>query len=228
MIFDSEKVQRIIGYSFKDERLLKTAFTHKSFHSKGEKQYNNERLEFLGDSLLGFIVADHLYKKCKGKDEGIMTKEKHSLVSTKPLAQAIKNLALNEYIIQGESLDYNAGTNDRLLENLFEALVAALYLDGGFEVAKNFVVKNLLQTQASTSENFNEDYKSSLQIYTQSKKLGIPTYETVAKTGPEHNPQFTIAVIVAGKTVAVGSGTNKSRASQDAARRAINKLIRQE
>lgn len=227
MIFDAEKIQSLIGYRFKDINLLKTAFTHKSYHGSDFKT-NNERLEFLGDSLLGFVIADYLYSKKKRVAEGVMTKEKQALVSTKPLASAVRTLKISEYIIQGQSLNYDASSNDRLLENLFEALVAAIYLDGGFSCAEKFIKDNLLSLNSNRLSNHNEDYKSALQIYTQSKKMGTPVYETVAKTGPEHNPQFTIAVLVGGKRVAVGNGPNKGCASQDAARRAVNKLIRQE
>ncbi len=114
-----------------------------------------------------------------------------------------------------------------MLENLFEALVAALYLDGGFEIAKKFIKDNLLSASVQ-SLNDGEDYKSQLQIYTQSTKLGVPIYELVEKTGPDHNPQFTISVCIDGKIIAVGTGRNKSVASQDAARNAIKKLFRQE
>ena len=224
MSFDAEKIQQIINYRFKNVKLLKVAFTHKSYH--GENCWeNNERLEFLGDSLLGFIVAEYLYKQKRMKNEGKMTQTKQRYVSTYPLSVAIKSMGLQNFIIQGESMNNTAASNDRLLENLFEALLAAIYLDGGFEEAKKFVDGNLLNEAQSKSEN-TEDYKSQLQVYTQAKKMGTPTYELVDKTGPEHNPLFTIAVSVAGKVVAVGSGGNKSVASQDAARRAIKKLFR--
>ncbi len=226
MSFDCEKVQEILNYSFKNTQLLKTAFTHKSYHGN-ESTKNNERLEFLGDSLLGFIVADYLYRNNKIGNEGKMTQIKQQYVSTKPLSNVIRRLGLHEFIIQGESLKRLASSNDRLLENLFEALVAALYLDGGFEVAKKFIKDNLLSESVQSLNDW-DDYKSQLQVYTQSKKLGVPIYELVEKTGPDHNPQFTISVCVNGKIIAVGTGGNKSVASQDAARNALKKLFRQE
>lgn len=226
MIFDSQKIQQLIGYTFKNETLLRTAFTHKSYHGNDFK-INNERLEFLGDSILGFVVSDYLYHLKSKKNEGTMTQLKQTYVSTKPLAKAIRNLGVSEYLICGQSINYEASTNDRFLENLFEALVGAIYLDGGFDQAQIFIKNNLLDNRIS-SKNADEicDYKSKLQIYTQSKKMGAPVYETIAKTGPEHNPQFTVAVLIAGKKVAVGNGTNKAMASQEAACRAIKKIIR--
>ena len=132
-------------------------------------------------------------------------------------------MAIGEYVIQGESLNYSASKNDRILENLFEALVAAIYLDGGLEPSKAFIKNNLLNSFNIQSSK-TDDYKSELQIYTQSLKLGVPSYEVVTKTGTDHNPQFTISVSIAGKTVAVGTGGSKAAASRDAARRALKKL----
>lgn len=226
MNFDSNSIEKIIDYSFKNKLLLQSAFTHKSFH--GSNVSNNERLEFLGDSILGYVVTEYLYKQGKKITEGQMTSLKQRYVSTKPLANAIRLLGLQDYIIQGESLNYSAGLNDRLLENLFEAIVAALYLDGGLECAVAFIHQNLLNGNKYNENKIQGDYKSSLQIYTQSKKMGTPSYEMMSKSGPEHDPVFTMAVLVGGKTLAVGNGGNKSVASQDAARRALNKLIRQE
>lgn len=222
-MIDVQLIEQKIGYCFKNKDLLLAAFTHKSYHGNKSRK-NNERLEFLGDSVLGFVVADYFFRRKKGVSEGDMTQQKQSVVSTKPLASAVRRLGIDEHVIQGESLNYSASKNDRLLENLFEALVAAIYLDGGLEESRTFIVNNLL-TEINLDEGKNEDYKSSLQIYTQSQKLGVPTYEVVAKTGADHNPQFTISVSIAGKTVAVGTGGNKATASQDAARRALKKIL---
>lgn len=222
-MIEVELIERKINYCFKNKDLLLAAFTHKSYHGNKSRK-NNERLEFLGDSVLGFIVADYFFRKKKGVSEGDMTQQKQAVVSTKPLAAAVRRIGIDEYVIQGESLNYSASKNDRLLENLFEAVVAAIYLDGGLDEAKAFITKFLLN-EINVKESKNEDYKSALQIYTQSHKLGVPAYEVVTKTGADHNPQFTIAVSIAGKTVAVGTGGNKATASQDAARRALKKIL---
>lgn len=221
-MIDLVAIESKIGYTFKNKDLLIVAFTHKSYHAKNHN-VNNERLEFLGDSILGFVVAEFLFSSKKRISEGDMTQLKQSIVSTKPLANAVRGMAIGEYVIQGESLNYSASKNDRILENLFEALVAAIYLDGGLEPSKAFIKNNLLNSFNIQSSK-TEDYKSELQIYTQSLKLGVPSYEVVTKTGTDHNPQFTISVSIAGKTVAVGTGGSKAAASRDAARRALKKL----
>ncbi|MBR3865007.1 MAG: ribonuclease III [Clostridia bacterium] len=226
-MFELEKIQLKLGYKFNKSKLLLTAFTHKSYRGELSKE-NNERLEFLGDSVLGFVISDYLYHLGRGKrDEGKMTVQKQGLVSTKPLAQAMRNLDLHDNLLLGDGMAFGGTQDDRLLENLYEAIIGALYLDGGIEVAKNFIKNSLIITKGEKRVSV-DDYKSNLQIYTQSKKLGIPVYELVAKTGPDHSPQFTIAVVIGGKKIAVGNGSSKASASKEAARRALKKISRQE
>ncbi len=226
-MFELEKIQSKLGYKFTKSKLLITAFTHKSYRGELSKE-NNERLEFLGDSILGFVISDYLYHLGRGKrDEGKMTIQKQGLVSTKPLAQAMRNLDLHEYLLLGDGMTFGGTQDDRLLENLYEAIIGALYLDGGIEVAKNFIKNSLINTKREKRVSV-DDYKSNLQIYTQSKKIGTPVYELVAKTGPDHSPQFTIAVVIGGKKIAVGNGSSKALASKEAARRALKKISRQE
>lgn len=227
MSYDADKIQEIIGYKFSDKKLLERAFIHKSYHGNLNNG-NNERLEFLGDSVLGFVIADFIYRNLKKSDEGKMTKLKQLYVSTKPLAEAIKRLGLQKYLICGKSLNYDVSQNNGLLENLFEAIVASIYLDGGIENARDFITSSLINVVSSQETEKRDDYKSELQIYTQSKKLGVPTYETLSKTGPEHQPQFSVGVFVAGRQIAIGIGKNTSIASQDAAKRALKILTRQE
>lgn len=226
-MFELEKIQLKLGYKFNKSKLLLTAFTHKSYRGELSKE-NNERLEFLGDSVLGFVISDYLYHLGRGKrDDGKMTVQKQGLVSTKPLAQAMRNLDLHDNLLLGDGMAFGGTQDDRLLENLYEAIIGALYLDGGIEVAKNFIKNSLIITKGEKRVSV-DDYKSNLQIYTQSKKLGIPVYELVAKTGPDHSPQFTIAVVIGGKKIAVGNGSSKASASKEAARRALKKISRQE
>ena len=159
----------------------------------------------MGDSILGFVVSDYLYHLGRGKrDEGKMTIQKQGFVSTKPLAQAMRKLELHEFLLLGDGMAFGGVQDDRLLENLYEAIIGALYLDGGIEVAKTFITSSLINAKGEKRVSV-DDYKSNLQIYTQSKKLGTPVYELIAKTGPDHLPQFTIAVVIGGKKIAVGN-----------------------
>lgn len=220
MAFSFGQAELILGYKFKDVDLLQKAFTHASY-SNEHKTDSNERLEFLGDSVLGFIVADYLYSDKAELNEGEMTKEKQNIVSSCPLSEVIDELDLSRFLLVGESIDKNKLPKS-VLENLCESIIAAIYLDGGIEEARKFIFEKLLYRHKK-EENIS-NYKSALQEYAQSKKMGTPKYELVSRTGPDHNPQFTISVSVGGKIISVGSGKNKSEASQSAAKRAFKKI----
>lgn len=220
MTFSYGQVEVILGYKFKNADLLKKAFTHASYSNEHDVA-NNERLEFLGDSVLGFIVADYLYSDKAGLNEGEMTKEKQNIVSSCPLSDVIEELGLSRFLLVGESVDKNKLPKS-VLENLCESIIAAIYLDGGIEEAKRFVFEKLLSRHKKNEDV--SDCKSALQEYAQAKKMGTPKYELVSRTGPDHNPQFTISVSIGGKIISVGSGKNKSEASQSAARRALKKI----
>lgn len=224
MSFDTLEIEKILGYSFKDKDLLKAAFTHRTY-SNEHNCSDGERLEFLGDSLLGFVVADYLYGKFEQSDnEGMLTRYKQNLVSTLPLANAVKSAGLQNYLLVGDSINLNCAKADRIFENLFESLVAAIYLDGGEERAKEFIY-NFLLSKAQDVKTFKIiDYKSDLQVFTQSKKLGQPEYRTLSKKGLEHAPVFTVEVLLNGESIAIGKGGSKSDASKQAAKLALEKL----
>jgi len=215
---DFSEIERIIGYNFHKKELLKTAFTHSSY-SNEHKAENNERLEFLGDSVLGVIVAEWLFYKEPELNAGKMTQEKQKLVSTKPLSEAICKAGLGRYLICGESMNKQAFPRS-VLENLCESLIGAIYLDGGFESAKRFIVNFVLGEQPDIKMKKTLDYKSELQVYSQKLKAGTPKYELVSKEGPDHDPLFTIAVEVSGLRT-TGSGKSKAEASQMAAEKAL-------
>ena len=227
MIPDFSEAEKIIGYKFGNIALLRNAFTHSSYKNEHRSDdvkltEDNERLEFLGDSVLGFIVAKRLYEKVPEKTAGDMTQEKQKLVSTIPLSTAMHNAGLGKYLLCGESV--NKGKLPRsVLENLCECIIAAIYLDGGLREAEKFAEKFVFDNNPTDEKKVVRDYKSELQIYTQSIKAGTPCYILVSKTGPDHDPTFTISVEVAGVRTA-GSGKNKSEASQMAACRALKKI----
>jgi len=217
---DLSDVEKIIGYSFANKELLKVAFTHSSY-SNEHRSPNNERLEFLGDSVLGVVVAKYLFDKKPKMSAGEMTSEKQKLVSTVPLSDMIHKLGLGEYLICGESMQ-SCEKPRSVLENLCESVIGAIFLDGGINEAETFVKRFLLK-KPERSEKKVKDYKSELQIYSQSIKAGTPKYQLVSRTGPDHDPTFTMSVEVAGVRTA-GSGKSKAEASQKAAQRALKKI----
>lgn len=236
MIFVMYECEERIGYSFKDKTLLRTCFTHSSY-SHEHPCKNNELLEFFGDSILGFIVTEYLFNKYPTESEGVLTVYKQQIVSRKPLAQAIMKLGLNDYILYGEGEKKNTPEHhEAACENLFEALVAGIYLDGGEEEAKNFIKRTLLskfkpdkmsgpEGGVRTVPNEKpENYKGKLQEYVQKNKIGEALYKETGKTGPAHNPVFTVAVFVGGKCLGKGTGKKKTEAEQNAASVALSKL----
>lgn len=211
-----------IGYKFKNKSFLQTALTHKSC-SPDRKSY--DRLEFLGDSILGFIIAEHLYL-ASGKNEGALTGEKQRLVSTEPLADASRRICADKYIAITAELYKNkvfaSGAPNSLCEDVYEALVAAIYLDGGIEESKLFIERTLLINEKEALKTRN--VIAILQEYAQARKLGTPVYELVSEDGPPHAPIFTMAVTIGGKQIATGSGTTKKLADKQAAENALKKI----
>ena len=221
MLREPEKIEELIGYRFKSRDYLETAFTHSSY-SNEHKAENNERLEFLGDSVLGLVVSDFLFSRTPTLAAGRMTSEKQKLVSTVPLSGVIKRLGLGAYLLCGKSLN-PASLPDSILENLCESVIGAIYLDGGLSAAESFVRKFVLCDDSLSRSGGLKDYKSELQIYSPKLKTGLPKYELVSKTGPDHAPCFTVSVKVAGiKTE--GSGKCEQKAEQQAAENALKIL----
>ncbi len=226
--FNYTNCESILGYVFNNKTLLETAFTHASYTNEHKDSTNNERLEFLGDSILGFIVAEYFYKNNDSK-EGELTRLKQSLVSKEPLSFAIDKLGLFEFLIVGESVDKeNLTTKKTLSENLFEAIVGAIYLDGGIDFAKDFVYDNLISSEV-LSKKFviRTDYKSKLQEFCDKRKLGKVEYVLMEKLGPDHNPSFSVCVIIKGASIAKGTAGSKKQAEQESAKNALDILQRE-
>ncbi len=220
MIFYLDEVQQKIAYKFNDPELLRQCFTHKSAVDEKKGEINNERLEYLGDSVLGFIIADYLYKS-GFYSEGSMTAKKQSLVSSKPLAEAVKKLGVDAYLLKADSMV----VSDKIRENLYESIVAGLYLDGGIEVAKKFITQTLLVGKEKVLKQEKIiDYKSLLNEYCFKKRLGQVKYSLVKKRGKDHNPEFEMAVIIGDVVIATGVGSSKKNAEQKSAEKAYNAL----
>ena len=228
-----------LGYSFKDKELLRRCFTHSSYSNEHGNGKNNERLEFFGDSILGFLAAEYLTEKFPTADEGKLTAYKQQLVSKQPLAAAIKRGGLDEYMLYGEGEKKNVLNHEAARENLFEAIVAGIYVDGGIENAKKFVKKFLFsKTRLSENPVLKEekkaespkvtDYKSLLQIFVQKRKIGDIVYKEKSVSGPAHSPTFEMEVSVGGKVMGGGKGKTKSEASKAAAEVAYGKFTANE
>ncbi|MGI6745398.1 MAG: ribonuclease III [Acutalibacteraceae bacterium] len=215
--------QKKIGYKFKNEGLLETALTHSSYANENKLSYNNERLEFLGDSVLGFITADYLYNSFGKVREGELTKIKAFLVCESSLFGFAKEIGLGEYILLGRGEEQTGGSErPSVVSDAFEAVIAAVFLDGGIKVARSFVLGFLVP--AIEKRDVDEDYKTMLQELIQKERGNSVRYELIAETGPDHDKVFTAAVILNGKVVGEGSGKSKKEAQQSAAKAALELL----
>ena len=209
--------------------LLNLAFTHRSYANEtSEMVDNNERLEFLGDSVLGMCVADWLFRNLPAKAEGDFSKIKSVVVSEDSLAMIARKLHVDKYLLIGKG-EENTGGRDKkaLLADCMEALFAACYLDSGFEAAKSFVMRYLeQQIRAVLDDDYHRDYQTSLQEYMQKRWRKVPSYTLVKKTGPEHDYTFFVEVDVNGKVFGPASGVNKKQAEQMAAKLAYDQLVK--
>lgn len=217
------KLQKILNYSFKDEKLLIEALTHKSVKA----YYNNERLEFLGDAVLDLIVGEYLYKKNNGQNnEGNLSKLRAALVNEESFANIAKLINLGEFLYLSVSEENNGGRNKpSLISNALEAVMGAIYLENGLkEVEKIFI--NLLEQKYKNFDlqSLVKDYKTTLQELTQAYFGQIPEYKLISSTGPDHKKEFEMAVFLNGKELAKSRGNNKKEAEQKAAKIAIEVL----
>lgn len=213
---DLTEIQKRIGYRFSDLSLLETAFTHSSYANEHGCK-DNERLEFLGDSILNFIVARELYSS--GKNAGAMTEARKQIVSREPLALAVENSGLFEYLKMGVGAKKEVGLSVKFKSNLFESVIGAIYVDSGsIEECERFIDSHL---KAYTLRH--RDYKSELQEYIQSKKLGGINYATEQKSDSK-KPEFVSCVSVGDKAVGQGFGFSKKEAEKNAAKKALEFL----
>ena len=215
------KFQKIIGYSFNNLEILLTALTHKSYASQIGQNSCNERMEFLGDSVLSAIVAETLYLRYHRDTEGKLSQLKAQIISAPNLSVWAQKINLGDYIFLGKSDDTRESRErESLLCDVFEAVVGAVYLDGGFENARNFVLKFLDFKQ----EIVITDYKSKLQEIAQRLYKKIPDYRIIKEFGPGHNKKFEAAVFVNSELLGNGVGSSKKEAHQVAARKALKNV----
>jgi ribonuclease-3 len=228
---DLGAVEERIGHAFDDRALLLTALTHRSWaHEAGEEAQDNESLEFLGDAILAFLVADLLYRSFPGLDEGRLSKHKAVLEKSATLAEVARELGLGAFLRLGRGERLGGGArNDKILANAFEAVLAAVYLDGGLDAARRFVGLALgPRVGELDAENPINDYKSVLQETAQGLGLGTPRYEVVGESGPDHDKRFRVQALVGDRALGEGEGFTKRGAQQVAARCALRRLLSSE
>ena len=224
-----EMLEATIGYRFRDRGLLEHAMTHTSRANEDVSGgvRDNESLEFLGDAVLGFVVADLLFNEFPDRDEGQKSKIKAALVSTVTLARMAERLNLGEHLLLGRGEEKTGGRRKQaLLADGYEALIAAIYLDGGIEHARAFVAREFAAQLADAHDAAvaGRDYKSALQELVQSRNAPLPEYRLVGTVGPDHRKLFQVEVVVSGEPLAEATGASKKEAEQEAARLALEHL----
>ncbi len=214
-----------IGYKFKNKKLLEIALTHISLANEKEI-ISNQRLEFLGDSILSFVVAEYIYNEFKDLDEGMLTMVRAEAVCEKSLAAAAKRLCLGDMVKFGRSEISVGKDKPSILCDTFEAVIGAIYLDGGIECAKKWIMDNLRpEIERATEADFT-NYKSEIQSFYQKrdKNRDVVTYSLIKREGPDHEPKFTVSAEYQGKVIGTGSGKNRKTAEQNAAKNALLKV----
>lgn len=210
-------------YKFNDKSLFKLATTHISYANDCHIE-SNQRLEFLGDSVLSFIVANYIYKKYKGVDEGVLTEIRANAVCEKTLAIAARNLGLGDDLVFGRSERMSGGKDkESVLADTYEAVLAAIFLDSDIEHARSFVMDTIGSMIGDTSYVELENYKSEIQNYYQKRDRNreVVTYRLIEKTGPDHNPLFKVEAVYEGVVIGTGTGKNRKSAEQEAAKHAL-------
>ncbi len=215
-----ERCQDAIGYRFKDPSLLEAALTHASIASN--RLQSNERLEFLGDAVLGMVVCEYLFQKFSDHLEGELTKIKSAVVSGSTCARISKDLRLDQCLFLGNGISTRAKLPTSVLAAVLEALIAAMVLDAGFELTREFILRQVIPhiDKAAASEH-QQNFKSQLQQYAQKELSATPVYEALDEKGPDHSKCFEVAVRISGQRYLPAWGTSKKEAEQKAAHNAL-------
>ena len=219
---DYSKLEKCLGYQFKDKNLIIEALTHKSY----KKPYNNERLEFLGDAVLNLIVGEYLFKKFPKSNEGDLSKIRASLVNETGFTKLANEIKLGEYIFISNAEERNKGrTKASILSDAFEAIMGAIYLESGLEILKPIILKILEDSYDKINlDVLFSDYKTALQEITQAKFGSIPEYKIEGSYGPDHKKEFEVSIWIDGQTYGTAKGKSKKLAQQAVAKIAIDIL----
>ena len=221
------KLEQGLGYTFRNKALLENALTHSSYANENRERHlpDNERLEFLGDSILGFVVAEYLYRNFPDKPEGELTRIRADLVCERNLAEAAAAIELGSYLLLGHGEEQGGGRKrDSIVSDAMESVIAASFMDGGFAAAKE-IIDRLILSNIPKGRPRNFDYKTAFQELVQRKKDQQIHYELTGESGPDHDKHFEVEVLLNGKAVGHGVGSSKKRAEQAAAEAAIEALF---
>ena len=221
------KLEQGLGYTFRNKALLENALTHSSYANENRERHlpDNERLEFLGDSILGFVVAEYLYRNFPDKPEGELTRIRADLVCERNLAEAAATVELGSYLLLGHGEEQGGGRKrDSIVSDAMESVIAASFMDGGFAAAEE-IIDRLILSNIPKGRPRNFDYKTAFQELVQRKKDQQIDYELTGESGPDHDKHFEVEVLLNGKAVGHGVGSSKKRAEQAAAEAAIEALF---
>ena len=221
------ELEKAIGYEFRNITLLQNALSHSSYANERwhDSLKSNERLEFLGDSVLGMLVADYLYRTFPDRPEGELTRMRADMVCEKTLATVANRLGLGQHLMLGKGEELGGGrSRESILADAVESVIAACYLDGGMDAAVQFIQKFIL-VNVPVTKLHNADYKTALQELVQQKKNQVLAYRLVGESGPDHDKQFRVELTLNGDVVGNGTGSSKKRAEQMAASSAIENLF---
>ena len=221
-----EHLEDALCYRFRDRSLLRNALTHSSYANENKNLgvQCNERLEFLGDSVLGFVVANELYRRFPDRPEGEMTRMRADMVCETTLAQAARSIGLGEELLLGHGEEQGGRTRPSILADAMESVIAAAFLDGGLEAAQGIIAR-LILCNIPEQQLRNADWKTMLQELVQQHRGQTLSYHLTGESGPDHDKRFTVEVLLNGERVGAGEGSSKKRAEQAAANAAIEKLF---
>jgi|TARA_B100000242_G_scaffold241740_1_gene181857 ribonuclease-3 len=220
--YHQKEISKLLDYQFKNNRLLEEALTHAS--ARKSSKVNNERLEFLGDRVLGLVIAEELLRKNPNSTEGEIATYYNSLVKKETCSFIAKEIGLENLLTLGKSVKRtNDRQKDKILGNAIEALIGAIFLDAGFEISKQLVLK-VWRKQIDIVRDIEAHAKTALQEFLQSKGQEPPTYKQISRTGPDHDPDFCVEVVLGSGLNAIGSGSTKRMAETKAAEQILEKI----
>lgn len=226
IIRHAAEIEQKLGYHFENRASIALAFIHRSFVNENkEVTEHNERLEFLGDSVLGLLISDYLYRYLPTTPEGELSYLRSRLVEAGSCVRYIQKLDLEKYMLLGKGERMNDGRGrDSILADLFEAVIGAIFLDGGMEAARRFLFKNFSKDIEAILKTPLRNWKAQLQDYCQKKYHQTPVYKVMSESGPDHSKTFTISVIINNEEMGYGEGASKKEAQQNAAQDALSKV----